>query len=51
MKTLCICTRTDSLFVRRPVRSVPKNDLWSVWLLLFILFDLIRNGNMFLLLG
>lgn len=35
MITPCIWTRADSILVRRPVRSKPKDDLWCVWLLLF----------------
>ena len=50
METLCICTRADSIVVRRPVRSVPKKDLWCVWLLLFILIILLKNSKMLLML-
>lgn len=50
METLCICTRADSIVVRRPVRSEPKNELWCVWLLLFILIILLKNSKMLLML-
>jgi hypothetical protein len=50
METLCICTRADSIFVRRPVRSEPKNELWRVWLLLLILIILLKNSKMLLML-
>lgn len=50
MKAPCICTRADSIVVRRPVRSEPKNELWCVWLLLFILTILLKNSKMLLML-